>query len=222
MQPPQPPHGGHPPGYGPPSGPPGPPMPPGPPGWRPPGPQPPNTNPAVVIIALLGALVLLIGAGAVVRWWFVAHKSSKQASVTPTIPDLPPPPTYSPPTFNPPTFNPRSFSPPTVPSIPVPTYSPPPMNYGAIAVAPNGAVGRAWDYKSAAAARQRALKACPASGCKVLTTFVNGCGAVAYNPKTNRYWGGSGATRAAAQKDAISNAGGGRTITWVCTTRYSR
>jgi hypothetical protein len=49
--------------------------------------------------------------------------------------------------------------------------------------------------------------------------FVNGCGAIAYNPNTNKYWGGRGDTRTEAEKNAISNAGGGRWITWVCTTR---
>ncbi|GAA4055141.1 DUF4189 domain-containing protein [Actinomadura miaoliensis] len=196
-------------------------MPPGQPGWGPPGPRPPNNNPAVVIIVVVGAFLLLIGGGAVL-WLLVRSDGSPgtPAAARSTLRGFPTPPTYSPPTFSPPTYSPPTYSPPSSePSTPDRTYAPAPQNYGAIAVAPNGAVGKAWDYDSAAAARRRALNECPSSGCKVLTTFVNGCGAVAYNSRTNKYWGGSGATRAAAQRDAISNAGGGRWITWVCTTR---
>lgn len=93
------------------------------------------------------------------------------------------------------------------------------LHYGAIAVASDGSFGRAWDYSSWAAADQKALDACPRSDCKVLTHFVNSCGAIAYNPNTNVYWGGNGATPAEAVNNAIANAGGGRWITWVCTTR---
>ncbi|MGI5164480.1 DUF4189 domain-containing protein [Spirillospora sp. CA-253888] len=194
-----------------PPGPPGPPMPPGPPGWGPPGPpRPPNNNPAALIVVLVGAvLVLLVGGGA----FFLLRGDDSPSRVStvgrPTLPDLPSPPPYTPPTYNPPSS----------PSSRETTYRPPERNWGAIAVASNGAIGRSWDYDTASAARQRALKACPASGCKVLTTFVDGCGAVAFNSRTNKYWGGSGSSRAAAQRDAISNAGGGRSITWVCTTR---
>ncbi|WP_308206988.1 DUF4189 domain-containing protein [Actinoallomurus rhizosphaericola] len=216
-QPPQPPYGGQPPMYGPPPGPPGPPMPPGPPGWGPPPPRRPNNNGAAVVIVIVAALVLLVGGGAVLVWGFgVGVEQAKRAAAAPTLPDLPTPPTYSPPSM-------PSYSPPPLPSFPPDTpsdpYTPPTLHYGAIAVAPDGSVGKSWDYSSASAAKRRALNECPRSGCKVLTTFVNSCGAVAYNSRTNRYWGGQGATRTAAEKDAISNAGGGHWITWVCTTR---
>ncbi|MFC6880016.1 DUF4189 domain-containing protein [Actinomadura yumaensis] len=223
MQPPQPPHGGHPPAYGPPNGPPvppgppippGPPRPPGPPGWGPPGPpggRPPNGNPAVVVIVIAAAFVMLLGGVGIVWWWLdSSSKPSRRVVSVPTLSGLPTPPTYSPPSYNPPSYTP------TTPST---TYSPPEMNYGAIAVGSNGSFGRAWDYDSPSAARRRALAQCPGSGCKVLTTFVNGCGAVAYNSRTSKYWGGHGDTRAEAQRNAISNAGGGRWVTWVCTTR---
>jgi hypothetical protein len=155
--------------------------------------------------------VLLIGGGAVLWLWADSDGSpSTPVAATPMVPDVPTPPTFSAPTYSPPT---------STPSAPATTYSPPPRNYGAIAVGRNGAVGKAWDYDSEAVARRRALNECPTSGCKVLTTFVNGCGAVAFNPRTNKYWGGRGDTRSEAQRDAISNAGGGRWITWVCTTR---
>jgi Domain of unknown function (DUF4189) len=184
-------------------------MPPGPPpGWGPPGPQRPNNNGAVVIV-IVAVLVLLIG-GAAVLWGMSDDDDSGGTPpvAAPTLPDLPTPPTYSPPAL--PSFTP--YSPPD-------TYSPPPMHYGAIAVAHDGSVGKSWDYSSAATAKRRALSACPRSNCKVLTVFVNGCGAIAYNPRTNRYWGGQGSSRTAAERDAISNAGGGHWTTWVCTTR---
>ncbi|MEU8342266.1 protein of unknown function [Actinomadura meyerae] len=163
----------------------------------------------VVIIAVTGFL-LLVGGAAVVLVWSDDDDSPSTTSVAsrPTYSGLRTPPTYSPPSY-----------PTSEPTTRTPTYSPPPRNYGAIAVGSNGAIGKAWDYDSAAAARRRALNECPTSGCKVLTTFVNGCGAVAYNSKTNKYWGGHGPTKAAAQRNAISNAGGGRSISWVCTTR---
>ncbi|MEV0624754.1 DUF4189 domain-containing protein [Nonomuraea wenchangensis] len=91
--------------------------------------------------------------------------------------------------------------------------------YGAIAVAPNGRTGRSWNYASQAAAKRRALRECGRSSCKVLVTFVNGCGAVAYNARRNVYWGGRGSTPARAKRNAIANAGGGRWIAYQCTTR---
>ncbi|WP_396447365.1 DUF4189 domain-containing protein [Actinomadura sp.] len=217
MQPPQPPHGGRPPAYGPPGGPSGPPgwgsPPPGPPGWGPSGPQRPKggNGPVIVIVAVVAFLVLIGGGVYVFAGGDSDDPEIKPLAATPTISDFPTP-TYSPPTYSPPSL------PTPEPSTPEPTYSPSPMNYGAIAVSPRGAIGKAWDYDTPAAAKRRALKEC-GSGCKVLTTFVNGCGAVAYNSKTNRYWGGSGSTKSAAKRNAISNAGGGRSITWVCTTR---
>ncbi|MFA1544667.1 DUF4189 domain-containing protein [Actinomadura chokoriensis] len=164
----------------------------------------------VVIVAVTGVLLLIGGGVFLLAGGDSDDSSGTSAAVRPTLSDLPTPPTYSPPTYTPPTLE---------PTTPEPTYSPPPMNYGAIAVGRNGAIGRSWDYDSPAAARRRALNACPATGCKVLTTFVNGCGAVAYNSRTNRYWGGHGDTRTEAQRNAINNAGGGRWVAWVCTTR---
>ncbi|MFI6326293.1 DUF4189 domain-containing protein [Nonomuraea sp. NPDC050556] len=92
--------------------------------------------------------------------------------------------------------------------------------YGAIAVARDGSIGRSWNYRTAASARKRALRSCGRSSCKVLTTFVNGCGAVAYNADTNMYWGGRGSTPARAKRNAIANAGGGRWVAYQCTDRY--
>ncbi|MFI2371908.1 DUF4189 domain-containing protein [Streptomyces sp. NPDC018833] len=110
-------------------------------------------------------------------------------------------------------------APPPAPTSP-PAPAPRPNYYGAIAVASNGAYGRAWDYKSASAAQQAALNSCPGS-CKVLVSFANSCGAVAYNPNAHRYWGGHGASQTEAKNNAISHAGGGDWITVVRTTRYN-
>ncbi|MBB2908834.1 hypothetical protein FHS43_000080 [Streptosporangium becharense] len=92
--------------------------------------------------------------------------------------------------------------------------------YGAIAVSRDGDIGRSWDYRTEATAKRRALRECGHSSCKVLTTFVNGCGAVAYNSRKNVYWGGRGSTPAKAKRNAIANAGGGRWIVYQCTKRY--
>ncbi|RAY12749.1 hypothetical protein DPM19_24490 [Actinomadura craniellae] len=158
--------------------------------------------------------MLLIGGGGVV-WWLAGDDDSDGDPVA-TVQDLPTPPRYTPPPL-------PSFSPPELPTrapYSPPAYEPPTTQYyGAIAVAPDGSTGRAWDYRTRAEAERRALRECPRSNCKILTVFVNGCGAVAYNSRTNRYWGGQGSSRTAAQRNAISNAGGGRSITWVCTTR---
>jgi hypothetical protein len=90
--------------------------------------------------------------------------------------------------------------------------------YGAIAVSRYGRTGRSWDYGTVSAAKRRALREC-GSGCKVLVTFVNGCGAVAYNSRRNVYWGGRGSTPARAKRNAVANAGGGRWIAYQCTRR---
>ncbi|MEV4359349.1 DUF4189 domain-containing protein [Nonomuraea sp. NPDC004186] len=92
--------------------------------------------------------------------------------------------------------------------------------YGAIAVARNGRTGRSWDYRTLASAKRRALRECGRSSCKVLVTFVNGCGAVAYNSRRNVFWGGRGSTPARAKRNAVANAGGGRWIAYQCTRRW--
>lgn len=191
-------------------------MPPGPPGWGPPpGPQRPNNNNAVIIV-IIAVIVLVVGGGAILFLGFGGddHKSDKPAIAAPTLPGVSIPPSFSAPPF--PSSTP--YSPPDDYSPP-PTYSPPPEHWGAIAVAHDGSVGKAWDYDTADAAKRRAMNECPRTGCKVLVSFVNGCGAIAYNPHTNRYWGGHGDTRTEAERAAISNAGGGHWTTWVCTTR---
>ncbi|MBO8184840.1 protein kinase domain-containing protein [Streptomyces spirodelae] len=100
-----------------------------------------------------------------------------------------------------------------------PPPAPPSNFYGAIAVGRDGSNGRSWDYRSRSAAEQGAMSRCTGPSCKVLVSFANGCGAVAYNPNSNHYWGGHGSTRAAAERAALGRAGGGRTVAWACTRR---
>ncbi|MFI1314716.1 DUF4189 domain-containing protein [Streptomyces albidoflavus] len=134
-----------------------------------------------------------------------------------TVRPAPPPPRPAPTRTRttPPPPPPKPKPPPPKPPPP----KPPPSYYGAIAVNTDGVAKRAWDHRTRDAARAAALKSCNRSDCKVLVTFVNSCGAVAYNPSTRRYHGGSGDSSGAATRDAIARAGGGRWITWVCTTR---
>ncbi len=162
----------------------------------------------IVLLGLVGAAFLLLSSGGSGS---KINVSTARPYAAPTSSDPIPDDTTSAPEPDPTT----SFPEPD----PTTSYAPPPQYWGAIAVAHDGSLGKSWDYGSRAAADRRAQNECPHSGCKVLVDFVNGCGAVAYNPRTNRYWGGSGATKAAAERDAISNAGGGHWITWVCTTR---
>ncbi|MEU4895467.1 DUF4189 domain-containing protein [Streptomyces sp. NPDC044780] len=122
------------------------------------------------------------------------------------------------PTTEAPDPDPTTEAPDPVTEAPEPP--PRPDYYGAIAVAHDGSMGKAWDYSSQSAAQSAALSRCSGSGCKVLVTFVNSCGAIAYNDSTNQYWGGQGATATEAENSAISHAGGGRWLTYVCTTRY--
>ncbi|GAB3132407.1 DUF4189 domain-containing protein [Tsukamurella serpentis] len=92
------------------------------------------------------------------------------------------------------------------------------LNFGAIAVAANGAMGRAWDYSSPAAAERAALASCGWGSCKVLASFANGCGAVAAT--RTRFQGGTGRSLYAAQRSAISLAGGGSIMAWQCTSGH--
>ena len=145
-----------------------------------------------------------------------------------TVPPAPDPTTEAPlpdPTTVPPAPDPTTDAPlpdPTTAAPPVVAPPPPPpptYYYGAIAVSSDGSDGRSWNAGSAATADQLALDKCPRSNCKVLTTFVNGCGAVAYNPQTNVYWGGTGSSAVGAENNAIAQAGGGHWIVYACTSR---
>ncbi|MBO8191388.1 protein kinase [Streptomyces oryzae] len=100
-----------------------------------------------------------------------------------------------------------------------PAPNPPRTYYGAIAVGRDGSNGESWDYGSRSAAERGAMSRCSGPGCKILVSFHDGCGAVAYNPNTNRYVGALGTTRAGAEQAALSRAGGGRPVAWACTRR---
>lgn len=96
-----------------------------------------------------------------------------------------------------------------------PPGSPTPnVSFGAIAVAPDGAVGKAWQYRTRAHADYAAVKACGVTGCEVLSSFTR-CGAVADDGSS--FQGGTGRTRAIAEDVAlIKIGGGGWIITWAC------
>jgi hypothetical protein len=85
--------------------------------------------------------------------------------------------------------------------------------YGAIAYAPNGSVGTAYDFPSRPIAEQGALDACGQGDCKVLSGFSQ-CGAVANDG--NAFQGGTGPTLAAAEGDALSRLGDGWIDSWAC------
>ena len=74
-------------------------------------------------------------------------------------------------------------------------------NYGAIAVAPDGSWGSAYDQASRAEAEQTALRSCGSLSCEVKLWFRNNCGAYA------RGRGGEGwayaETRAEAEQAAL-------------------
>ena len=92
--------------------------------------------------------------------------------------------------------------------------------YGAMALSPStGQVGRAWDYPSSSQASSAAVSACYYDDCKVVTRFVNGCGAIA---KGTSYWGyGAAASLYEAQSYARYYSEGGYIYDWVCTTGHS-
>ncbi|WP_139140946.1 protein kinase domain-containing protein [Streptomyces oceani] len=129
--------------------------------------------------------------------------------------------TYDPdPTYDEPEPDPTYDAPEPDPTYDAPDPTPTLNEWGAIAVGQDGSNGRSWDYDTESAAKSGALSQCSGTNCKVVTTFHNGCGAVAYNESTRYYHGGSGDTAAEAKRDAQNNVGGGRVVTWACTTRY--
>lgn len=92
--------------------------------------------------------------------------------------------------------------------------------YGAIAVSGNtGRIAWATDYGSYAQAQGAARSRC-GSGCTVLVSFRNACGAVSYSPSRRYYIGRWGTSRPAAESSALAANGGSRIAAWACTTRY--
>ncbi|MCS3780967.1 DUF4189 domain-containing protein [Tsukamurella ocularis] len=91
------------------------------------------------------------------------------------------------------------------------------VNFGAIAVASNGALGRSWDYPSRGAAERAALNSCGWGSCRVLASFSDGCGAVAENRTTFR--GYAARSLRVAQNGALSLPGS-RIKAWQCTSGH--
>lgn len=90
--------------------------------------------------------------------------------------------------------------------------------YGAIAFAPNGAWGAAWNYPSRPIAEQTATDVCGYTDCKALTSFTE-CGAVAEND--TKFQGGSGRTLIEAQRDALARLGTpGWIAEWACNSTH--
>lgn len=107
----------------------------------------------------------------------------------------------------------------TVPSVVDPAPANAANYYGAIALSPStGQTGRSWDYQDSSRAAQTAMSYCYYDDCRVVTQFVNGCGAIA---QSSRYWGyGTGSSLAEAQSYARYNAEGGYIYDWVCTSGH--
>ncbi|MEE3754823.1 DUF4189 domain-containing protein [Mycobacterium intracellulare] len=87
------------------------------------------------------------------------------------------------------------------------------IRYGAIAYAPNGAVGKAWRWRTRSQAENAAMDKCGVANCEVLSWFTR-CGALANDGSASA--GGVGPTRSMAENDAITRLGGGRVLTWAC------
>lgn len=74
-------------------------------------------------------------------------------------------------------------------------------SWGAIAVAPDGSIGKAWDYRWRSDAEGAALSSCGSPYCRVLTSFSN-CGAVAHSWGAGMHNGGNGPDKASAESAA--------------------
>ncbi|MFQ6198643.1 DUF4189 domain-containing protein [Streptomyces sp. NPDC000405] len=120
------------------------------------------------------------------------------------------------------TTEPGQPSAPAPPPAESPPEAPPqPVYYGSIAVSrEDGRVQPAYDYSSQSSAEQAAMSGCGRPDCEIMDSVGNGCGAVVYNPDTDSYWHEHGATPDEATNGALSRAGGGRLLSWVCTAGY--
>jgi Domain of unknown function (DUF4189) len=89
--------------------------------------------------------------------------------------------------------------------------------YGAIAVnRDTRGVGYAYDFKNAQEAKREALKQCGGGKCELLTSFKNGCAAVAEG--RNRLTMANGMTRDEAETKATRKCGADcRILAWACT-----
>ena len=89
--------------------------------------------------------------------------------------------------------------------------------HGAIAVnRDTKAVGYAYDLKTAQEAKREALKQCGERKCEVLTSFKNGCAAVAHRER--KLMGMSGVTRDEAETKVMRKCGAEcKVLAWACT-----
>ncbi|MEV6065867.1 DUF4189 domain-containing protein [Nocardia sp. NPDC052001] len=95
-------------------------------------------------------------------------------------------------------------------------------NFGAIALSPStGRIGYSYDYPDRAAAQGGAMNSCTFDDCRVVASFGNGCGAVAYSRRAGLYTYGAAYSRSAARTQALTrNSSDATIIHWNCTTGY--
>ncbi|WP_405138978.1 DUF4189 domain-containing protein [Nocardia sp. NBC_01388] len=94
-------------------------------------------------------------------------------------------------------------------------------NFGAIALSPStGHIGYSYDYSDRGSAQDGAMSSCSFNDCRVVATFANGCGAVAYSPR-GYYTYGADYSRSSARTQALNRNYSDATIVhWNCTTGY--
>lgn len=95
-------------------------------------------------------------------------------------------------------------------------------NFGAIALSPSsGRIGYSYDYSDRGSASDAAMSSCTFNDCRVVASFANGCGAVAYSRRAGLYTYGAAYSRSAARSQALNrNNSDASIIHWNCTTGY--
>ena len=79
--------------------------------------------------------------------------------------------------------------------------------WGAIAIDPySGKVGLSYDYNSSSGAKQRALRECHKSRCRIAVFVHNGWAALVQKRRNGLYFAGYGRTKAAAFHEATRRA----------------
>ncbi|MFD0000302.1 DUF4189 domain-containing protein [Nocardia sp. NPDC127526] len=95
-------------------------------------------------------------------------------------------------------------------------------NWGAVALSPStGHVGYSWDAPSRENAKNAALSECPFSDCKIVASFANGCGVIAFSNRAGLYTYGAAYSKSAARAEALNrNRSDAYIYHWNCTTGY--
>ncbi|WP_330179286.1 DUF4189 domain-containing protein [Nocardia sp. NBC_01503] len=95
-------------------------------------------------------------------------------------------------------------------------------NFGAIALSPStGRIGYSYDYSDRDSAKDGAMQSCTFDDCRVVASFANGCGAVAYSRRAGLYTYGAAYSRSTARTQALNrNSSDATIIHWNCTTGY--